>query len=243
MDVANLTNDSHPTFVMHVCCQNGWIDDNSLETIAEAFIRRRKAVAVFASSRNSWTYPNNDFAKYMFDAIMTGKCHTPADIISYAKTKMVRDHGTSSYYLDNTVMYNLFGDPTAKVTSNPEWLRGDWSMDHDGWRGTLKVTRIWNYQIETNGGFGAPVWSISGDYVSSDNNNTYPFSGKLGGFDLNQLGSGSKRSDHKVEINIAFSPSNKQKFVGYVHTWVLTRLSGLTWWSTHPFGWTAQKAP
>ncbi len=239
-DVGVLTNASRPPFVLHICCENGWVDDNSLETIAESFIRRRKAVAVFASSRDSWTYPNNDFAKYMFDAIMKGGCQTPAAIIRYAKTKMVKNHSTSSLHLDNTVMYNLFGDPTANVASNAEWLRGEWSMDHDGWRGTLKVTRIWNYHVETSGNYAAPVWSISGTYVSNDNKN-YAFSGKLGGFDSNQLGSGSKRSDHKLEFRVKFSNSNNQKFVGYVHTWTLNRISGLTWWSNHPFGWTAQK--
>ncbi len=239
-DVAGLTNGSHPPFVLHVCCQNGWVDDNNLETIAEAFVRRRKAVAVFASSRNSWTYPNNDFAKYMFDAVMSGRCQTPAAIIRYAKIKMVKNHGTSSAHLDNTVMYNLFGDPTADVASNAEWLRGDWAIDHDGWKGILKVTRIWNYRVETSGNYAAPVWSISGTYVSSDNK-SYSFLGTLGGFDPNQLGTGSKRSDHKLEFRVKFSASNNQKFVGYVHTWTLNRLSGLTWWSKHPFGWTAQK--
>lgn len=176
----------------------------------------------------------------MFDAIMTGRCQTPAAIIRYAKIKMVQKHGTSSAHLDNTVMYNLFGDPTADVASNAEWLRGNWSMDHDGWKGTLRVTRIWKYRVETSGGYAAPVWSISGTYVSRDNRR-YAFSGTLGGFDPNQLGTGSKRSDHKIEIRVAFSTSNNQKFVGYVHTWTLSRISGLTWWSNRPFGWTSQK--
>lgn len=239
-DVAALNNGSRPPFVLDICCQNGWVDDNSLETIAEAFIRRRKSIAVFASSRNSWTYPNNDFAKYIFDAIMTGKCQTPAAIIRYAKTKMVKNHGTSSYHLDNTVMYNLFGDPTANVASNGEWLRGDWSMDHDGWKGTLKVTRIWNYHVETSGVYAAPVWNFSGTYLSSSNK-SYPFTGTLGGFDTNQLGAGSKRSDHRLEFRVKFSTHNNQQFVGYIHTWTLDRISGLTWWSNHPFGWSAKK--
>lgn len=239
-DVAALSNTSRPPFVLNICCQNGWVDDNRVETIAEAFVRRRKSVAVFASSRNSWTYPNNDFVKYMFDAVMTGRSHTPASIIRYAKTKMVRNHGSSSYHLDNTVMYNLFGDPTSDVASNADWLRGDWRMEHDGWMGTLKVTRIWNYRVEKSGSYAAPVWSISGKYIGAGNKN-YNFSGTLGGFDTNQLGSGSKRSDHKVEFRIKFSTSNNQRFVGYVHTWTLSRISGLTWWSKHPFGWTAKK--
>lgn len=239
-DVTSLNNLSYPPFVLNICCQNGWVDDNSLETIAEAFIRRRKAVAVFASSRNSWTYPNNDFVKYMFDAVMVGSCDSPADIIRYAKTKMVRNHASSTYHLDNTVMYNLFGDPVAHVASNAEYLRGSWAMDHDGWQGTLNVTRIWNYHIESSGGYSAPVWSVSGTYVGSDNK-SYDFVGTLGGFDPNQLGTGSKRSDLKFEIKIAFSASNNQQFVGYIHSWTRNRISGLCWWSNHPFGWTASK--
>jgi len=86
-DVEDLKNGSRPPFVLSVCCQNGWVDDNTLETIAETFVRERKSVAVFASSRNSWTYPNNDFAKYMFDAVMTGKSQTPAAIIGMPRPK------------------------------------------------------------------------------------------------------------------------------------------------------------
>jgi hypothetical protein len=238
-DISNLSNGSMQFFVFNICCQNGWVDDNSRETVAEAFIRKNKAIAAFAASRNSWTYPNNDFAKYLFDAILIGKCNTPAKIISYAKTKMIRNHGSSEPHRENALMYNLFGDPTADVASNPEWLRGDWSMDHDGWKGKLKITRIWNYRNETDNGHSAPVWDISGQYIGADNS-THNFTGKLGGFDSNQLGT-SKRSDHKIELTIDFSNTNKQKFVGYVHTWTLNKISGLTWWSTHPFGWTTVK--
>lgn len=239
-DVASLNNPTWPPFVLSICCENGWIDDNSLETIAEAFIRRRKAVAILAASRDSWTYPNNDFAKYLFDAVMTGGCYAAGDIVRFAKTKMVLNHSTSTAHQDNTVMYNLFGDPTARIASNAEYLRGSWSMDHDGWRGTLNVTRIWNYRVESSGGYAAPVWSVSGTYVGSDSK-SYNFVGTLGGFDPNQLGTGSKRSDLKFEINVAFSASNNQRFVGYVHSWSRTRISGICWWSNHPFGWTASK--
>jgi hypothetical protein len=238
-DVQSLANFGRPPFVLSICCQNGWVDDNATQTIAEAFMRHRKAISVFASSRNSWTYPNNDFIKYMFDAVMTGGCQTPAEIIRYGKLKMVRNHPTSSYHLDNTVMYNLFGDPTADVASNAEHLRGEWDMNHDGWQGVLKVNRIWKYRIECSGGHCAPVWSISGEYQRAGGK--YPFSGKLGGFDANQLGPGSKRTDYKFEFHIRFSNANNQRFLTYIHTWNLRLLSGLCWWANHPFGVQAKK--
>lgn len=240
-DAAGLANGSQPPFVLNICCENGWVDDNSLETIAETFIRRNKSVAVLASSRDSWTYPNNDFANYLADAVMTGRCRTPGEIVSYAKTKMVKNHSMSDDHKDNTVMYNLFGDPAADVISNAEWLRGDWKMDHDGWKGTLTVNRIWKYRLEksADGKHVAPVWSISGSYLSSDGKK-YPFTGTLGtAADPEQTG--SKRSDHKIDFRIEFSPANRQRFIGYIHTWTLNRVSGLTWWAGHPFGWTAEK--
>jgi hypothetical protein len=233
-DVRSLQNAGKPPFVLNICCQNGWIDDNSTETIAEAFIRHCKAVAEFASSRNSWTYPNNDYIKYMFDAVMIGGCNTPAAIIKYAKIKMVRNHPTSSYHHDNTVMYNLFGDPTAHVASNAEFLRGSWDMNHDGWQGSLNVTRIWNYRIASRGRERAPVWSISGQYVARGK--SYPFAGELGGFDSNQLGSNAKRTDYRFDFKIKFSPSNNQRFLTYLHTWNPLLYSGMTWWANHPFG-------
>jgi hypothetical protein len=238
-NVKSLSNHGRPPFVLNICCQNGWIDDNTTETITESFIRYQKAVACFASSRNSWTHPNNDFIKYMFDAVMIGHCQTPAEIIKYAKVKMVRNHPSSSYHHDNTVMYNLFGDPTADVASNAEFLRGEWDMNHDGWQGVLKVTRIWNYRIEASGRYRAPVWSVSGQYTRAGKN--YPFSGKLGGFDPNQLGSGSKRTDYRFEFNIKFSNSNNQRFVTYIHSWNLRMYSGVSWWAKHPFGVQARK--
>lgn len=238
-DVQSLANQGRPPFVLNICCQNGWIDDNNTETIAESFVRHRKSVACFASSRDSWTYPNNDFIKYMFDAVMTGRCQTPAEIIRYAKLKMVRNHPTSNMHHDNTVMYNLFGDPTADVASNAEFLRGEWEMNHDGWQGVLKVTRIWNYHIVAEGAYRAPVWNISGEYLG--NNKKYPFTGKLGGFDSNQLGTGSRRTDYRFEFNIQFSTNNKQRFVVYIHTWNNRLFSGLTWWAKHPFGVQARK--
>ncbi|MCD4825943.1 MAG: hypothetical protein K8S55_15230 [Phycisphaerae bacterium] len=239
-DVRGLGNYGRPPFVLNICCQNGWVDDNSMETITETFIRQRKSVSAFAASRDSWTYPNNDFIKYVFDAVMTGRSHDPSEIIRYAKTKMVRNHPTSSYHLDNVVMYNLFGDATANVASNVEYLRGEWDMNHDGWRGVLKISRIYRYRVERYGNSCGPVWDISGKYVAH-NNKSYPFIGTIGAFDEYHVGSTKKRSDHKVEFHIRFSNSNNQHFVGYVYTWDRRRMSGLTWWSGRPFGWNATR--
>lgn len=239
-DVEQLSNGCFPPFVLSVCCSNGAVDFNHLETITETFIRRRKAISVFASSRDSWTHPNNDFARYLLDAVISGKCATPAAIVRYAKTMMIRNHPNSVYHMDNMLMYNLFGELTAHVASNAEWLRGRWEFLYDKWKGTLKVDRIWNYRVETSpSGLQAPVWSISGQYVNR--NHSYSFEGTLGGFSPAQPGVSSVRSDHKFEFRIKFSSSYYKRFVGYVDTCKLTRISGSGWEFSYPFGWTAQR--
>jgi hypothetical protein len=237
-DIKTLNNGSMPPMVFNVCCENGWIDDNTLEVVVETFLREGKAVVVLGASRDSPTYANNDFDNYLFQAIMDGAT-TPGDIFKRAKTLMVVNYPASTEHKEDVAMYNLFGDPTARVVSDVEFLRGKWNMDHDGWQGVLEINRIWNHRIEINGNCGYPVWSISGTYSASGK--TYTMTGNIGGRDTNDLNAGCKRSDHKVEFTISFEPANPQKFTGYVMTWARNVVAGYTWWSNRPFGWYAKK--
>ncbi len=239
-DISALTNANAPSLVFCICCQNGWIDDNSLEVVAETFLRDGKAVAVLGASRNSPTYANNDFDKYLFQAIMDGETN-PGGIVKRAKALMIANHANSSTHEQDVVMYILFGDPTAPVVSTVEFLRGTWDMDHDGWQGVLNINRIWQHRIERAGNCGYPVWSISGTYTSGGK--TYNMTGRIGGLDSNDLNPGCKRTDHRVEFTIAFEAANPQKFVGYVTTWTRNMIAGITWWAKRPFGWYAKKRP
>lgn len=210
-DIGNLTNGNRPPMVFCICCQNAWIDDANTVTVVERFLREGKAVAAFGASRNSPTYANNDFNKYIFQAIMDGET-TPGRIIQRAKTLMIANHGNSTTHKQDVVMYMLFGDPTAKVVSNVEFLRGIWDMDHDGWKGVLNINRIWQHRVEKIGSCGYPVWSFSGKY--SRGGKQYSMNGKIGGKDSRNLNPGCKRSDHKA---------------------------GYTWWAKRPFCWYAKK--
>ncbi len=252
-EIARLTNENLPPFVMNICCQNGWIDDTRVETVAEALIRRRKAVATFASSRDSWTAANNDFSKYLIDAVMIGKCVDPAYIVTYAKTKMLRNHSTSTTHLDNLRMYNLFGDPTVHVASDAEWLRGTWAVNSNGTAATLKVDRIWNNRITHYDGKAATVWDISGQFTTGGK--SYEFTGTVGGFDSNHSSTKAGRSDHKVEFTLTISqaPLTKIQFnyIGYLHTtggnqlsgmfWSKTKIAAITMANPKPNGWTAKR--
>ena len=238
-DISTLTVGSTPSYVLNICCENGQVDDNSLETVVEAFIRRQKAIATMGASRDSHTSENNDFSHYLWDSIMDGETNA-GRIFLKGKTKLVVNSGGSSAALDNLVQYNLFGDPTAPVVSSADWIIGKWSMDHDGWKGTLNITEITAFHSWGISGCNYRHWHWKGTYTGSDGRN-FPVAGILGGYDGNDFSSGCKQSDHKMEFYIQFDASNNQKFSGYVFTWEKTVMAGLTWWENHPFGWYAKR--
>ncbi len=237
-EIRGLKNESRPPMVFCIACQNAWIDDPNTETVVETFLREGKAVAVLGATRSSPTYANNDFDKYLFQGVMEGEI-SPGRIVQRAKTRMVLNHGNSSTHQQDVVMYMLFGDPTAKVASDVEFLRGTWDMDHDGWKGALDITRIWQHRVEKNGNCGYPVWSFSGTYTRAGKK--YPLKGKIGGRDPNNRNAGCKRSDHKVDFTIDFASNNHQKFTGYITTWTRNVMAGYTWWSKRPFAWYAKR--
>lgn len=238
-EIKALNNGSMPPMVFCICCQNAWIDDQATESVAETFLREGKCVSVLGSTRNSPTYANNQFNKYLWQAIMDYGEVTPGGIVQRAKALMIQNYGNDAVYQEDVVLYMLCGDPTAKVVSTAEFLRGTWDMDHDGWKGTLVIDRIWQSRVEKIGSYGYPVWSVSGSYTGQDGKQ-YAMNGKIGGQDPNNLNTGGKRSDHKITFTIAF-PNNNQSFTGYVTTWTRNTMAGTTWWSNSPFCWYAKK--
>lgn len=238
-DIAALNFGSRIPMVFNICCQNGHVDNSSTGvSVAESWIRNRKAIATLASSRDSWTYPNNDFSKYLFEAIMEGH-NSAGKIMLRAKTKMVLNHSTSDAHMDNLVMYNLFGDPTANVISSADYLRGTWDMEHDGWKGTLNIKSLYSFSLLKQGNEYYPVWYFSGEYTGQGGE-TVPMYGKIGGKDANNS-NGTQKSNHKIEFWISFSAGNNQKFTGYVYTRNRKGMAGYTWWSGIPFGFHALK--
>lgn len=239
IDVAGLGTQTAPPFFLDICCQNGWVDDPAVETLAEALVRRRKSVAVLAASRNSWTYPNNDFTRYLTDAVLVGGLTRPAEIVKYAKTRMVVEHPADTHYTDNLVMYNTFGDPAAPVASNVEYLLGTWTTDHDGWQGMFEITSLTEFRIVKQGTESARQWTLAGVWTGADGTRCSA-RGTYGGFDANHLGGTPRRSDHKLDFTVQF-PGNPQRFVGYIHGWSRNVMSGYTWWANIPFGWSARR--
>ena len=237
-DVAALNQGSKIPFVLNICCDNGRFDNTASGTcLAEGWVRSRKAIANFAASRPSWTYPNNDFSKHLFEAIMEGEV-SPGRIMLRAKLKMIMNHSGSAGHMDNMIMYNMFGDPTANVVSSADFLRGTWNMDHDGWQGKLAITALTNFSLQKIGTQYYPVWYFQGTYTGQSGQACTVW-GKIGGKDPNN--SNVVNTGHWIEFWIKFDAANNQRFSGYVHTWARNEMSGITWWAGNPYGFNASK--
>lgn len=112
-DVRNLNNGDKIPLVFSIACWNAHIDMSG-ECFGEIWMKNEKAITFLGATRPSWTSPNHDFDKYLFDAIINHGLSMAGDIMNWAKTKLYLNYpGTTAR--DNIRMYLLLGDPTAGV--------------------------------------------------------------------------------------------------------------------------------
>jgi hypothetical protein len=119
-------------------------------------------------------------------------------------------------------------------------LVGTWSMEHDGWRGTLTIKPSDQRTQAIEGSCTYTSWRIDGTYIEQGGASR-AIKGVFQGKDLNRRASEPcKQSEHKVSFTIAF-PNNTQQFEGYIFTRDTAAMAGYTWWAGIPFGWSARK--
>lgn len=112
-DVRNLANSDMIPLVFSIACWNAHIDMDG-ECFGETWIKNEKAITFLGASRPSWTFPNHDFAEYLFDAIINQGITQAGYIMNWAKTKLFLNYPKSTAR-DNIRMYLLLGDPCADV--------------------------------------------------------------------------------------------------------------------------------
>lgn len=133
----SLTNGSLTPVVFSVNCASGYFDnetDGSGNTgvyFVEKMLRMEGgAVGVLGDTRNSPTVQNNTLTRGFFDAIWpstlpsyggTTSIKRLGDILNYAKTYMVSEHGIGNSNVQfELAAWHVYGDPTMEIrTSNP----------------------------------------------------------------------------------------------------------------------------
>ncbi len=122
-DAHGLTNGDNAPVVFSISCTNAWLDAAN-EVLGEAFVRDSdSAVAFLGASRPSYTTPNHEFDKNLFDAIGNEHITRLGWILNDANAELVAAYGSGSYYMDNVRMYLWLGDPALDLwTSSPQSL-------------------------------------------------------------------------------------------------------------------------
>lgn len=99
-----------------------------------------------------------------------------------------------------------------------EWI-GNWSMEHDGWPGTLSIRGFSTLPFPFFN-----LINIDASYTASN--------GKV----FSVTGTISSSSMHVALLNIKFSDQNNQRFEIMYHTWENKVFSGVTYWNGIAFG-------
>gem|GEM_PF-750451 len=118
-DAHALNNGDLTPVVFSIACANAALDQSG-ECLAEAFVKDDdSAVAFLGASRPSWTEPNHDFDRYIFDAIGNEEIHDLGWILNDANVEVIAKYGAYSYATDNVKMYLWLGDPAMEVGVEP----------------------------------------------------------------------------------------------------------------------------
>ncbi len=115
-DVLALTNELRLPFVMSFACDTGAYRDYD-ESFAEAWLRTAGsgAVAVLASSEDSYWYEDDVFEEAVFAAMFEDRETAIGEILLGAKERYLAHYGPGSETLQYFEQYNLFGDPTLQL--------------------------------------------------------------------------------------------------------------------------------
>jgi hypothetical protein len=94
---------------------------------------------------------------------------------------------------------------------------GNWSLNHDGWPGTLTITSV----NPLTGALSASYRNAQGE--------VFPVTGRVGA------------GGRAITFSIAFDAASPQVFNGYIYSWDRGIMSGITFWAGMPFGWVAER--
>ncbi len=99
---------------------------------------------------------------------------------------------------------------------DPTKWKGRWLMNHDGWQGTLTLSRIMTLPLLG--------WMVQGEYQPAN------------GTAKTIFGFIDRQRPHILRFSISFSNDNNQPFVLHFHTWSADLASGYTHWNGQRFG-------
>ena len=233
-------------------------EPNSLQTaatdvdsMAEAFLVKRESGAIgYIGSYTGAQTGGQMLNRYFFEAY--GQSFQPAPL-GWVWNSAVRKYIDNNFHIDmNTTStwtpqamyhhiqkYMLFGDPSLRIggisSFQPEDFKGEYEMDHDGWKGTLSL-------YDTDGDYIEQMPNMGGAYIDQDGQR-HDVMGYVRSAEYPMVSSWGP--DHKISFYIDFPDttdnSDDQPFDGYLFTRENGVMAGVTWWNGTPFGFYADE--
>jgi len=118
-DAHALENGDRTPVVFSIACYTAALDFSS-ECLGEAFVKDDdSAVAFLGATRPSYTIPNHDFDRYLFEAVGDEEILDIGWALNYANSRLINSYGPTSVYMDNLRMYLWLGDPALTINIIP----------------------------------------------------------------------------------------------------------------------------
>ncbi len=113
-DIPSLSNAGMLPHVLSIACLTNKINHNppAYDCFGITWMIRQKAASFLGASIESYTTVNDDFDRYLWDAVINNGKERICDIFNYATTNLYRNNRTSTPVKANIYMYLLLGDPT-----------------------------------------------------------------------------------------------------------------------------------
>lgn len=118
-DAHSLDNGEMTPIVFSIACYNADLGASG-ESLGEAFVKDdSSAVAFLGATRPSYTTPNHDFDRYLFDAVVNEEIYDIGWALNRANVRLINGYGPTSIYMDNLRMYLWLGDPALIIRFVP----------------------------------------------------------------------------------------------------------------------------
>jgi hypothetical protein len=111
-----ISNGAMTPVVFSIACLNASMGYDK-PTNAEQWVLNAKggAVAFLGATQPSWTVPNHDFERYIFQAIMDEGITAIGPLVNRASAALLAQYGGKNDAAENTKMYLWLGDPSLEV--------------------------------------------------------------------------------------------------------------------------------
>jgi uncharacterized repeat protein (TIGR01451 family) len=180
-----LSNGDKTPVVFSISCLNNALDNPSNECLGEAFVKDDdSAVAFLGATRPSYTTPNHDFDRYLFDAIGNEHIYNIGMVLNDANVELISLYGSTSAYMDNLRIYLWLGDPALELWSaTPKTLTVNYpSTVINSITVTVKdgATNVQNALVcLTKGASGSDIYTYG--YTNSSGQATFSFTASYNG--------------------------------------------------------------